>query len=78
MPPTLSNGKICYIEIPSTDAARSADFYSRVFGWTIRQRGDGVTAFDDTTGLVSGAVIDDEQFEVLEGLRANAVQRLAQ
>ena len=33
MPPTLANGKICYIEIPSTDVARSADFYTRVFGW---------------------------------------------
>jgi predicted enzyme related to lactoylglutathione lyase len=50
-----SNGKICYIEMPATDVARLADFYSRVFGWTIRQRGDGATAFDDTTGNVSGA-----------------------
>ena len=49
------NGKICYIEIPAADVARSSEFYSRVFGWTIRQRGDGATAFDDTTGNVSGA-----------------------
>ena len=55
MPPTLANGKICYIEIPSTDVARSADFYGRVFGWHVRQRGDGHSAFDDTTGQVSGA-----------------------
>ena len=54
MPPTLANGKICYIEIPSTDVARSADFYRLVFGWRIRQRGDGHSAFDDTTGQVSG------------------------
>jgi uncharacterized protein len=54
MPPTLANGKICYIEIPSTDVARSADFYKQVFGWRIRQRGDGHSAFDDTTGQVSG------------------------
>ena len=54
MPPTLSNGKICYIEIPSTDVARSADFYRRVFGWNVRKRGDGHSAFDDTTGQVSG------------------------
>jgi predicted enzyme related to lactoylglutathione lyase len=54
MPPTLTNGKICYIEIPATDIARSADFYRRVFGWKIRQRGDGHLAFDDTTGEVSG------------------------
>ena len=57
MPPTLSNGKICYIEIPATDIARSADFYSGAFGWKIRQRGDGHTAFDDTTGQVSGTWI---------------------
>jgi predicted enzyme related to lactoylglutathione lyase len=55
MPPTLANGKICYIEVPATDIARSADFYKRVFGWTIRKRGDGSTAFDDTTGEVSGS-----------------------
>ncbi len=55
MPPTLSNGKICYIEFPATDIARSAEFYGRVFGWNIRKRRDGSTAFDDTTGEVSGA-----------------------
>ena len=54
MPPTLTNGKICYIEMPATDVERSADFYRRVFGWKIRKRGDGSTAFDDTTGQVSG------------------------
>jgi predicted enzyme related to lactoylglutathione lyase len=54
MPTTRANGKICYVEIPATDIARSADFYRKVFGWRIRQRGDGHTAFDDTTGEVSG------------------------
>ncbi len=54
MPPTLANGKVCYIEIPAVDIHRSADFYTKVFGWRIRQRGDGHTAFDDTTGEVSG------------------------
>jgi predicted enzyme related to lactoylglutathione lyase len=54
MPPTPTNGKICYIEMPATDITRSAEFYSRVFGWHIRQRGDGRRAFDDTTGQVSG------------------------
>jgi predicted enzyme related to lactoylglutathione lyase len=55
MPPTRANGKICYIEMPTSDIARSADFYRRVFGWNVRKRGDGSTAFDDTTGQVSGA-----------------------
>jgi uncharacterized protein len=54
MPPTLSNGKVCYVEIPAVDIHRSADFYTGVFGWQVRQRGDGSIAFDDTTGEVSG------------------------
>jgi predicted enzyme related to lactoylglutathione lyase len=54
MPPTLANGKVAYIEIPALDIQRSADFYAKVFGWRIKKRGDGSTAFDDTTGEVSG------------------------
>ena len=54
MPP-IGNGKICYIEIPATNIADSAEFYKQVFKWRVRQRGDGSTAFDDTTGEVSGA-----------------------
>jgi predicted enzyme related to lactoylglutathione lyase/uncharacterized glyoxalase superfamily protein PhnB len=55
MPPTLADGKLCYVEIPAADVARSAAFYAAVFGWRIRERGDGTTAFDDTVGEVSGA-----------------------
>lgn len=55
MPPKLGNGKICYLEIPAVDIGRSVDFYRQVFGWTVRQRGDGTTAFDDGVGEVSGA-----------------------
>jgi uncharacterized protein len=57
MPYTSLNGKICYIEMPTTDIARSAEFYAKVFGWNVRRRGDGSTAFDDTAGQVSGAWI---------------------
>jgi uncharacterized protein len=52
--PTYRTGKICYIEIPATDVHRSAEFYNRAFGWQIRQRADGSTAFDDTVNEVSG------------------------
>jgi predicted enzyme related to lactoylglutathione lyase len=55
MPPTRANGKICYVEIPAIDIRRSSGFYEKVFGWTIRRRGDGSTAFDDTVGEVSGS-----------------------
>jgi len=54
MSPTSANGKICYVEMPAADVRRSAEFYEAVFGWNVRRRGDGATAFDDTTGEVSG------------------------
>jgi predicted enzyme related to lactoylglutathione lyase len=57
MPPTVANGKICYVELPALDPARSADFYAKVFGWATRTRGDGATAFDDAVGEVSGSFV---------------------
>jgi predicted enzyme related to lactoylglutathione lyase len=51
----MPDGKICYIEIPSRDIDVSAAFYTAVFAWKVRVRGDGQRAFDDTTGAVSGA-----------------------
>ena len=51
----MPNGKICYMEIPTADVEASAGFYSKIFGWNIRVRGDGERAFDDTTGAVSGS-----------------------
>lgn len=52
--PTLKTGKICYVELPAIDVARSAQFYQSAFGWNIRKRGDGATSFDDTVNQVSG------------------------
>ena len=52
-------GKLCYIEIPAVDVAQSAEFYRRAFGWTLRHRGDGSTAFDDTVNEVSGTFVLD-------------------
>ena len=51
----MPDGKICYLEIPAADVDTSAVFYSSVFGWKVRARGDGAKAFDDTTGAVSGS-----------------------
>ena len=55
MPPTTGNGKVCYVEMPAVDVTTSANFYQNVFGWNIRKRGDGATAFDDGVGEVSGS-----------------------
>jgi predicted enzyme related to lactoylglutathione lyase len=68
MPPTFENGKICYIEMPTTDIARSAEFYRQVFGWNIRQRGNGSTAFDDGVGEVSGTWVLGRPPSVTPGL----------
>ncbi len=54
MHPTLGNGRICYLVVPARDIGRSAEFYRRVFGWRVRKRDDGATAFDDGVGEVSG------------------------
>jgi predicted enzyme related to lactoylglutathione lyase len=52
--PTRGNGKICYLEIPSLDIAVSVSFYKNVFGWNIREHGNGHFSFDDGVGEVSG------------------------
>jgi uncharacterized protein len=59
--PTRANGKICYVEIPANDVEASAAFYEAVFGWRLRKRGDGATAFDDTIGEVSGTWVTGRQ-----------------
>jgi|GEM_PF-2177747 len=43
MPPTLANGKICYLEIPAIEISRSVDFYQNrlwLEGQAPRQRVD--------------------------------------
>jgi predicted enzyme related to lactoylglutathione lyase len=55
--PTLGNGKICYIGIPAINIAESAAFYSEIFDWEIRKRGNGSVTFNDGIGEVSGTWI---------------------
>jgi predicted enzyme related to lactoylglutathione lyase len=66
--PASSNGKICYLEIPTADIDRSVTFYQAVFGWPIRKRGDGATAFDDGVGEVSGAWVTGRPSSPTPGL----------
>jgi len=55
----MPHGKICYLEIPAKTAQASADFYSSIFGWSVRTRGDGALAFDDAEGGVSGTWVKE-------------------
>lgn len=66
--PTFTNGKICYIEIPTNNITESALFYNKVFGWNIRTRGDGSVAFDDTVNGVSGTWILNRKPHTESGL----------
>jgi predicted enzyme related to lactoylglutathione lyase len=68
MPPTRAHGKICYLEIPTTDIPRSVAFYTAVFGWKTRRRGDGATAFDDAIGEVSGSWVSGRPSSPTPGL----------
>ena len=55
-------------QLVCTTMARSVNFYRAVFGWPIRQRGDGPTAFDDGVGEVSGAWVTGRPSSPTPGL----------
>src|SRR5437868_7360199 len=55
----MPHGKICYLEIPANRADDSARFFADIFGWNVRERGDGNLAFDDT-GSLSGTWVKEE------------------
>jgi predicted enzyme related to lactoylglutathione lyase len=66
--PTLTNGKICYIELPAKSVAESSVFYEKIFGWKTRTRGDGSVAFDDAVNQVSGTWRTDRKSSPEPGL----------
>jgi predicted enzyme related to lactoylglutathione lyase len=57
----VSRAEIRYLQVPAADVGASASFYERALGWTARTRGDGSTAFDDTTAELSGEWVLDRQ-----------------
>jgi predicted enzyme related to lactoylglutathione lyase len=85
--PKTENGKICYIDIPAYSIDKSAAFYEKLFGWSIRTRDDGSKSFDDAVGGVSGrwvldrkpsteigmlvAIMVDDVAATLEAVKAN-------
>lgn len=66
--PTLGNGKVCYIEIPALDVRYSAAFYSKTFGWNIREDNAGNISFDDAVGEVSGMWVTGRKIASEPGL----------
>jgi predicted enzyme related to lactoylglutathione lyase len=54
------NGKVSYLHIPALDVHRSADFYAKVFGWSIGEpKGAERRSFEDPTGEIAGAFVTD-------------------
>lgn len=51
--PTLGHGKICHVELPTTDLEASIAFYRDLFGWRMRRHA-GTALFDDAVDEVSG------------------------
>jgi uncharacterized protein len=49
-------GDVSYLRIAAPDPARSAAFYSAVFGWKIRKNS---TVFEDATGHIIGHFMAD-------------------
>src|SRR5260370_25412294 len=54
--------RLCYLQIPALDVARSVAFYEEVFGWNIRHRNTSHPSFDAATGNVSGAWFNAQGF----------------
>lgn len=84
MAPNSANGKICYLEIPSSGISTSSASYEEVFGWKLRTRGDGVeqavtvignmtiARFRDPAGNVMGLKQQDRHAHSHGGHRCDA------
>jgi predicted enzyme related to lactoylglutathione lyase len=58
-PDLTRDGKVSYMQIPATDTAKSAAFYEKVFGWTLRGGGADHFSFSDASGELIGAWVTD-------------------
>jgi len=65
---SIPSGKICYMQIPAKNIAKSASFYNKVFGWRIRTKNDGSIAFDDADNGVSGTWVLNRKPHTESGL----------
>src|SRR5260370_32922371 len=52
--PLARHGGLSYLEIPTSDPARSAAFYKQLFGWQVDQRTPTDFRFSDDNGLLIG------------------------
>jgi len=46
--------KIDYVEFATPNLSKTKSFFTKAFGWTFQDFGEGYTAFDGTAGLTGG------------------------
>ncbi len=51
--------KVDYLEIPTTDMAKSKSFFNRMFGWQFTDYGDDYASFED--GRITGGFFKSDQ-----------------
>jgi predicted enzyme related to lactoylglutathione lyase len=61
-----SDGKLDYLELPSTDIPQTKAFYTAAFGWTFQDYGPGYAAFSE--GLDGGFEGDSEDRRTTQAL----------
>ena len=64
------HGGLSYLEIPTVDAERSADFYGQVLGWGVDRRETGDPRFEDATGHLIGRWVTNRAISRDPGLLA--------
>ena len=65
--PLRRHGKVSYLDIPAVDAKRSAAFYEKVFGWSLRGDTDQ-PHFDDAAGDLIGSWVTGRAISSEPGL----------
>lgn len=65
--PVFRPAGISYLHIPSLDSRQSANFYQRVFGWSVQAANDDAR-FQDGTGHVIGAWVTDREASGRSGI----------
>ncbi len=63
----MSNEKINYLEIPSTDLGKTKRFFSNVFNWQFTDYGDEYCAFSKQSGIDGGFYLSTKHADSQSG-----------
>ena len=63
----MSDEKINYLEIPSTDLMKTKTFFQQVFDWQFTDYGDEYTAFSNSAGMDGGFYLSKQSAHTAQG-----------